>query len=82
MNSHCCLYLKYIQPHVLFNIQMNEESGTDLQIEHDELTIEGNLKTESEDLNEEIAPNETPPEEKATFNDNLKFTQPEVKKTL
>lgn len=60
---------------------MNEESGSDAQIELDDLTIDDNLKTESEDLNEEIAPNETPPEEKATFNDDPTCSPPEVKKT-
>lgn len=62
----------------MFNIQMNEESGSEVHVEHDELNNEDGLKTESEDLNEEIAPNETPPEEeKASFNDD----PPEVKKT-
>lgn len=61
----------------MFNIQMNEESGSEVHVEHDELNNEDGLKTESEDLNEEIAPNETPPEEKASFNDD----PPEVKRT-
>lgn len=63
----------------MFNIQMNEESGSEVHVEHDELNNEEGLKTESsEDLNEEIAPNETPPEEeKASFTDD----PPEVKRT-
>lgn len=54
---------------------MNEESGSEVHVEHDELNNEDGLKIESEDLNEEIAPNETPPEVKASFNDDT----PEVK---
>lgn len=57
---------------------MNEESGSEVQIETDDLTNEDSLKTESEDLNEENAPNETPPEEKASFNDEPKYTPSEM----
>lgn len=59
----------------MLNIQMNEESGSEVHVE--ELNNEDGLKTESEDLNEEIAPNETPPEDKASFNDDPR----EVKRT-
>lgn len=57
---------------------MNEESVSDVQTEFDDVTTEDNAKTEAEDMTEEIAPNESPPEQATTLNDDPKFTSAEV----